>query len=81
MSPRSRTDWERLDSLTDDQIDTSDIPPLDDRFFERAQWRSPTAEDEEMLPEYDFSGGIRGKYGARYAAESSEEGSASSDSA
>lgn len=25
-------------------------------------------ENEEMLPEYDFSGGVRGKYAARYAA-------------
>jgi len=25
-------------------------------------------EDEEMRPEYDFSGGVRGKYAARYAA-------------
>jgi len=25
-------------------------------------------EDEEMRSEYDFSGGVRGKYAARYAA-------------
>ena len=25
-------------------------------------------EDEEMRSEYDFSGGVRGKYSARYAA-------------
>jgi len=25
-------------------------------------------ENEEMRPEYDFSGGVRGKYSARYAA-------------
>ena len=25
-------------------------------------------EDAEMLPEYDFSGGVRGKYSARYQA-------------
>lgn len=26
-------------------------------------------EDDEMLPEYDFSGGVRGKYAARLAEE------------
>jgi uncharacterized protein (DUF4415 family) len=25
--------------MTDQQIDTSDIPPLDNSFFARAQWR------------------------------------------
>ncbi len=26
-----------------------------------------TMDDDEMLPEYDFSGGVRGKYAERYA--------------
>jgi hypothetical protein len=26
----------------------------------------PDAEDEEMLPEYDLTGGVRGKYVERY---------------
>jgi len=30
-------DWARVDSMTDEEIDTSDIPPLDDPFFSRAQ--------------------------------------------
>ena len=29
----SETNWERIDQLTDEEIDTSDIPPLDDAFF------------------------------------------------
>jgi hypothetical protein len=33
----SLTDWERVDALTDDEIDTSDIPPLDDDFFANAE--------------------------------------------
>ena len=33
----SQTDWDRLDSMADAEIDTSDIPPLDDRFFHRAK--------------------------------------------
>src|SRR3954447_19212895 len=32
----SQTDWERLRTMTDDEIDYSDIPPLEDSFFERA---------------------------------------------
>lgn len=35
------TDWERVDALTDDEIDTSDIPPLDDDFFANAELKMP----------------------------------------
>jgi uncharacterized protein (DUF4415 family) len=31
------TDWDRLDSMTDEEIDYSDIPPLGDDFFTRAR--------------------------------------------
>ena len=37
----SKTDWARLDAMTDEEIDTSDIPVLDDDFFERASLRIP----------------------------------------
>ncbi len=37
----SLTDWERIDALTDDDIDTSDIPPLDEDFFANAELRMP----------------------------------------
>jgi uncharacterized protein (DUF4415 family) len=37
----SLTDWERVDALTDDEIDTSDIPPLDDDFFANAELVMP----------------------------------------
>lgn len=37
----SATDWERVDKLTDDTIDTSEIPPLDADFFTRAKLRLP----------------------------------------
>jgi hypothetical protein len=36
LKKKSETDWDRIDRMTDDEIDTSDIPPLDDAFFERA---------------------------------------------
>ena len=37
----SRTNWERLERMTDDEIDTSDIPPLDEQFFTNAELRLP----------------------------------------
>jgi hypothetical protein len=36
LKKKSETDWARVDRMTDDEIDTSDIPPLDDAFFARA---------------------------------------------
>ncbi|MGH9871781.1 MAG: hypothetical protein ACRD9S_04850 [Pyrinomonadaceae bacterium] len=36
LKKKSKTDWARIDRMTDDEIDFSDIPPLDDAFFERA---------------------------------------------
>ena len=37
----TETNLERFDELTDETIDTSDIPPLSDAFFKRATWRMP----------------------------------------
>ena len=37
----SRTDWKRVDAMTDKDIDTSDIPPLDEEFFKNATLRIP----------------------------------------
>lgn len=37
----SRTNWERVDRMRDDDVDTSDTPPLDDQFFARAELRLP----------------------------------------
>ncbi len=37
----SLTDWERVDALTDDDIDTGDIPPLDEDFFANAELKMP----------------------------------------
>lgn len=41
MKKKSETDWARIDRMTDDEIDTSDIPPLDDAFFKSAKWLLP----------------------------------------
>ena len=32
---------DRFDALTDEMIDTSDIPPLTENFFAAARWRRP----------------------------------------
>jgi uncharacterized protein (DUF4415 family) len=40
-SKGSKTNWERIDQMTDEEIDTSDIPPLDDAFFANAKLRLP----------------------------------------
>jgi uncharacterized protein (DUF4415 family) len=39
MKKSSETNWERVDALTDETIDTSDIPPLTEAFFARASLR------------------------------------------
>ena len=37
----SQTNWAKLETMTDEEIDTSDIPPLDDKFFANARLRMP----------------------------------------
>ena len=41
MSKPSETDWARVDAMTDEMIDTSDTPPLSNKFFANATWRIP----------------------------------------
>jgi hypothetical protein len=41
MNNTSRTDWAKIDAMSDDEIDTSDIPPLADDFFLNAKLRMP----------------------------------------
>lgn len=41
MNNSSKTNWEQIDALSDDKIDTADIPPLSASFFARATWRKP----------------------------------------
>lgn len=42
MKKASKTDWKRLSTMSDKQIDTSDIAELDDDFFRDAQLRVPS---------------------------------------
>ena len=41
MNSTSKTDWERIDAMRDEDIDTSDIPPLSEEFWAKAKLRSP----------------------------------------
>jgi uncharacterized protein (DUF4415 family) len=43
MDNTSRTDWARIDAMSDEDIDTSDIPPLTDEFFSKARLRMPSS--------------------------------------
>ena len=42
MSKASKTDWKRLADMEDNAIDTSDIPELDDAFFQNAELKVPS---------------------------------------
>ena len=49
--------------MTDEEIDTSDNPPLDDDFFARAEWRMPEKKtavtltvDSEVLKWFEAQG-------------------------
>jgi uncharacterized protein (DUF4415 family) len=37
----SQTNWAKLEAMTDEEIDTSDIPPLGEKFFANARLRMP----------------------------------------
>jgi hypothetical protein len=37
----SETDWAKVEAMTDEEIDTSDIPPLHEAFFANAKLRLP----------------------------------------
>ena len=41
LNSSSKTNWERLDAMTDEEIDMSDSPPLTEEFFARAVWMMP----------------------------------------
>lgn len=40
-SKQSRTDWERLEKMSDEQIDTSEVAERDEEFFRKAQVHLP----------------------------------------
>lgn len=53
MAKKSGTDWKRVAKLADAQIDTSDVPELDDDFFERAELHVPPKQAVTMRLDAD----------------------------
>jgi len=41
MKKNSDTNWKRLASMPDEDINFDDIPELDEAFFQEAEWRPP----------------------------------------
>ena len=41
MSKKVETDWKRIKTKSDEDIDFSDLPELDDSFFRDAEWKPP----------------------------------------
>jgi uncharacterized protein (DUF4415 family) len=50
----TQTDWQRLESMSDDEIDTSDIPELDESFFAQAQLRSVSQQTVHLKLDSDI---------------------------
>jgi len=60
----SETNWARVEAMSDDEIDTSDIPPLDETFFANAKPRMPKGKvpavisvDAEVVEWFKAQGG------------------------
>lgn len=60
---QSETDWAKLEAMTDGEIDTSDIAPLDESFFANAELRMPKDKisvivnvDRETIEWYEAQG-------------------------
>ena len=54
MNKPSETDWKRIDEMTDEEIDTRDIPVLDDAFFAKARLRMPMQVSVTMRVDADL---------------------------
>lgn len=44
MKKKSGTDWKKLETMTDEEIDYSDIPPLTEDFFKHARLYLPSSD-------------------------------------
>jgi uncharacterized protein (DUF4415 family) len=63
LNEPSETNWTKLASMTDEEIDTSDIAPLGDDFFADAELRLPKGKvsvlvsvDEDVSDWYEAQG-------------------------
>ncbi len=48
---QSKTDWSRVDAMSDDDIDCSDIPELSAEWFEKAKLRMPM-KNVKVIPDF-----------------------------
>jgi hypothetical protein len=58
MKNTSKTNWAKLDALSEAEIDTSDIPPLTEDFFNKSRWWKPVSPInaiEEILENFDLT--------------------------
>ena len=60
MKKTSGTDWERLNAMSDEDIDTSDIPELDDDFFQQAELHLPVKKTSDYPTGCRRSGMVQG---------------------
>lgn len=58
MNNSSETNWAKLDNLSEEEIDTSDIPHLTESFFNKSRWWKPVSPlnaIEEILENFGLS--------------------------
>ena len=68
MKKNSKTDWPRINALKDKDIDYSDIPQLDAKFFEKAVIWKPRKKQLTIRIDsdvYDFYKSFGNKYQTR----------------
>ena len=49
MKNTSDTNWDKLEALSESEIDTSDISPLTDEFFNKSRWWKPVSPQEQLF--------------------------------
>jgi len=67
LKANSRTNWEKLRNKTDEEIDTSDIPPLGEEFFKNAKLRMPP-ENVNLTIDHDVLEWFKSQGEAEYSA-------------
>ena len=60
-SKGSKTDWHRVDAMNDEGIDYSDIPELDETFFQKADLRLPNKKAVTMRLDADVVDWFKGQ--------------------
>lgn len=50
---KSKSDWKRVDAISDDEIDYSEIPELDEEWFENALWGIPVKKIVTIRLDFD----------------------------